>query len=78
MDGGYRQAALLLAGLALAKQECKRSSPVTWMQGRRSMYLSDNYTLARFLKDFPTDKTPPYMSNGCCTASRFCYGRGPP
>ena len=59
MDGGYRQAALILAGVGTGKTIMQALVPYVlapWMQGKQSLYLSDNCTLrARFLKDFPTD-----------------------
>lgn len=59
MDGSYRQAALILAGVGTGKTLIQALVPYVlapWMQGRQALYLSDNCTLrARFLKDFPTD-----------------------
>lgn len=59
MDGSYPQAALILAGVGTGKTLAQALVPyilAPWMQGRQSLYLSDNCTLRnRFLKDFPTD-----------------------
>lgn len=59
MDGSYRQAALILAGVGTGKTLMQALVPYVlapWMQGQQVLYLSDNCTLrARFLKDFPTD-----------------------
>ncbi|WP_250126430.1 DEAD/DEAH box helicase family protein [Chroococcidiopsis sp. CCMEE 29] len=59
MDGSYRQAALILAGVGTGKTLMQALVPYVlapWMQGKQALFLSDNCTLrARFLKDFPTD-----------------------
>lgn len=59
MDGSYRQAALILAGVGTGKTLIQALTPYVlapWMQGKQALFLSDNCTLrARFLKDFPTD-----------------------
>jgi len=59
MDGSYRQAALILAGVGTGKTLMQALVPYVlapWMHGKQALFLSDNCTLrARFLKDFPTD-----------------------
>jgi hypothetical protein len=59
MDGSYRQAALILAGVGTGKTLIQAIAPyilAPWMNGQQALFLSDNCTLrARFLKDFPTD-----------------------
>lgn len=59
MDGSYRQAALILAGVSTGKTLIQAIAPyilAPWMQGRQALFLSDNCTLrTRFLNDFPTD-----------------------
>ncbi len=59
LDGSYRQAALILAGVGTGKTLVEAITPyilAPWMCGRQALFLSDNCTLrARFLKDFPTD-----------------------
>ena len=59
MDGSYRQAALILAGVGTGKTLIQAIAPyilAPWMKGEQALFLSDNCTLrARFLKDFPTD-----------------------
>jgi hypothetical protein len=59
LDGSYRQAALILAGVGTGKTLVEAIAPyilAPWMCGRQALFLSDNCTLrARFLKDFPTD-----------------------
>lgn len=59
MDGSYRQAALILAGVGTGKTLMQALVPYVlapWMQGKQVLMLSDNCTLrSRFLKDFPTD-----------------------
>lgn len=59
LDGSYRQAALILAGVGTGKTLVESIAPyilAPWMCGRQALFLSDNCTLrARFLKDFPTD-----------------------
>ncbi len=59
MDGNFRQAALVLAGVGCGKTLIQAITPyilAPWMKGQQVLYLSDNCTLrSRFLKDFPTD-----------------------
>lgn len=59
MDGSYRSAALILAGVGTGKTLMQTLVPyilAPWMQGEQALMLSDNCTLrSRFLKDFPTD-----------------------
>ncbi|MBW4640116.1 MAG: DEAD/DEAH box helicase family protein [Gloeocapsa sp. UFS-A4-WI-NPMV-4B04] len=59
LDGSYRQAALILAGVGTGKTLIQAIAPyilAPWMSGKQALFLSDNCTLrARFLKDFPTD-----------------------
>ena len=59
LDGSYRQAALILAGVGTGKTLVESITPyivAPWMRGQQALFLSDNCTLrARFLKDFPTD-----------------------
>ncbi len=59
MDGTYRSAALILAGVGTGKTLMQALVPyilAPWMQGKQALMLSDNCTLrSRFLKDFPTD-----------------------
>lgn len=59
LDGSYRQAALILAGVGTGKTLVESIAPyilAPWMSGKQALFLSDNCTLrARFLKDFPTD-----------------------
>lgn len=59
MDGSYRQAALILAGVGTGKTLMQALIPyilAPWMQGKQALMLSDNCTLrSRFLKDFPCD-----------------------
>jgi hypothetical protein len=59
LDGSYRQAALILAGVGTGKTLVEAIAPyilAPWMVGKQALFLSDNCTLcARFLKDFPTD-----------------------
>lgn len=59
MDGSYRQAALILAGVGTGKTLIQALAPyilAPWMSGKQALFLSDNCTLrTRFLKDFPTD-----------------------
>ncbi len=48
MDGGYRQATLILAGVGTGKTIMQALVPYVlapWMQGKQSLYLSDNCTL---------------------------------
>ena len=59
MNGSYREAALILAGVGTGKTLMEALIPYVlapWMQGKQCLMLSDNCTLrSRFLKDFPTD-----------------------
>ena len=59
LDGSYRQAALILAGVGTGKTLVQSIAPyilAPWMSGKQALFLSDNCTLrAQFLKDFPTD-----------------------
>lgn len=59
MDGSYRQAALILAGVGTGKtlmQAITSYILAPWMQGKQALFLSDNCTLrTRFIRDFPTD-----------------------
>lgn len=56
MDGSYRQAALILAGVGTGKTLIQAIAPyilAPWMSGKQALFLSDNCTLrARFLKVF--------------------------
>ncbi len=59
MDGPFKQAALILAGVGTGKTLIQALTPYVlapWMVESQALFLSDNCTLrARFLKDFPTD-----------------------
>jgi hypothetical protein len=59
MDGNFRTAALILAGVGCGKTLAQALVPyilAPWMNGQQVLYLSDNCTLrSRFLKDFPCD-----------------------
>ncbi len=60
MNGSYREAALIIAGVGTGKTLIQSLTPfilAPWMQEQTVLYLSDNCTLrSRFLKDFPTTK----------------------
>lgn len=59
MDGRYREAAMILAGVGTGKTLMQALVPYVlapWMRGQQALMLSDNTTLRnRFVKDFPTD-----------------------